>query len=55
MTSSEIISKDIFEKVLAELNAADEICGPDVPEYIELMDSLANHCQKLAQNARGAA
>lgn len=55
MTSSEIVAKDIFNKVLAELNAADEICGPNVPEYIELMDSLAKHCQQLAQNARGAA
>lgn len=49
--SSQVVAKRIMHAVLDALQDADELGGPDRPEYIELMDMLAAECRKRAQTA----
>lgn len=51
MESSKLAAERIRQDVLRTLEAADDIGGPDVAEYVELMETLAKHCQRLADMA----
>lgn len=56
MTSRHEYSRKAAETIKAAtldaLQAADEIGGPDFPEYIALMEALQFECAKRAENAR---
>lgn len=52
---SEAAADRIKQATLAALQDADEIGGPDFPEYIELMRSLAAECERRAQVAEDVA
>jgi hypothetical protein len=51
-TPSEIIAAHIRAKTLNALQDADEIGGPDRPDYVRLMLGLADECQRRAETAR---
>ena len=52
MNASQITANRIASDVLNALQAADEIGGPDRPEYASMMENLARVCMLRAATAR---
>jgi hypothetical protein len=52
VNASTLIADRIKAAALEALQAADEIGGPDAPEYVAMMESLAAECAKRAETAR---
>jgi hypothetical protein len=51
-TSSAVVARRIRDAVLNALQDADELGGPEAPEYIGLMEAVAAECTKRASVAR---
>jgi hypothetical protein len=50
--ASKIVAMRIKASALRELQAADELGGPDFSEYIELMEEMSFECKTRANTAR---
>jgi hypothetical protein len=50
--ASEIVAATIKARTLDALQAAEEMHGPDYPEYIEMMRELAADCTQRAETAQ---
>lgn len=53
--ASQTIANALAQRVIDTLQAADEIGGPDRPEYIGMMENLARLCMLRAATARANA
>jgi hypothetical protein len=51
-TPSATVARGIYAATLDTMQNADELGGPEAPEYIELMEALAEECAKRAATAR---
>lgn len=51
MTTSEKIAADIYRDAMQALDAAEELGGPDVPEYVALMRAIAEEALRRAESA----
>jgi hypothetical protein len=51
-TSSALAARRIYAATVNAIQDADEIVGPEAPDYIELMDALAAECTRRAATAR---
>jgi hypothetical protein len=51
-TSSAVAARGIYAAMLDTMQGADELGGPEAPEYIELMEAIAAECAQRAATAR---
>jgi len=51
-TVSRMIADRIAAEVIEALQTAEEMHGPDLPDYVHLMDTLARLCALRAEVAR---
>jgi hypothetical protein len=55
LNSSEWVAENIFREVNEAMQNAEEMQGPDLPEYVTLMRAIARECEDRANVATGRA
>ena len=49
---TQVNTDQIKQAVFEAMQDAEELGGPELPEYIELMEAIAQECRQRADNAR---